>query len=854
MAVAELDQNQRIISDKAKYANANSAQAAVRNNALRDITLDPHKLHDRHASLAATYHRWKNVAIDAQANYTPAQQKMIASNYYKSEVKPFYDELGVQGPSEEQWQKYAYDKNGVLRVDVEDFFHSRMTSDLIRGLRGASQQLMEVGATGANMLGMVTEAAKSGKWHDTLFNSNPSDKRNFFERAQDITQSKDRPKAYYAQTLRQKLKDRPSTISETLARDSKIFNHFSDQDEFHQLVNPAEHFTDRVAAGAVELVATLPLFTAMRSGNAALGGAIDKIAGGNLSRLLSATPKGKLVLKALTDGADGLAYGTLSRPNADKGQAKWDALTWAAMGTVFEVGKQKWDLRRALKESGNLDALKEHDSTVENLKMSAEEGKHVATPDEKRSAIVEAHARHMQVAGVQGVTHIYSKALQRIAENEKSGISEEDLIGMRERELDEDPASAVPFHMAQNFIHDALNGKKLSELNPQEQIDLKYQIGQLINESEDKLNAADGPIKEANIVQGMPDKKNPSTEITLGFIKAKIIKEATEAGLGNTLKPEQIEKIADKQYAEAQAKAAAVAEEHRNANPIGRAKDIAAVREEVEESGREAGRKSGQLLKTPSKAVTTSPYKRIPADRQASHNLRYMNYVEAAAKNKGQNLTDFYNGMEPEDFEKDLEEYFYPKDLKDAGIYFEKEHTREGKQNPNFLAFMYNYKDQMPKEMAAKLRYELEDSLKFEKNFKGYRITDDQLWHYALQMYNHVDTFLGSTSFIKKGERNIFRSTQSDLLNPTVYQEQLLGEMHSQNLKLLSEMFQRPKEKTAARTAYKILAGTLNDSFAKKPSLLSAQAYRTQAEKISTFLQEQGQKPSAKYEAVPWNF
>ena len=178
----------------------------------------------------------------------------------------------------------------------------------------------------------------------------------------------------------------------------------------------------------------------------------------------------------------------------------------------------------------------------------------------------------------------------------------------------------------------------------------------------------------------------------------------------------------------------------------------------------------------------------------------------------------------------------YPKALKDKGLYFEHEHTREGKQNPNFLAFMLNYADQMPAPMAKKLSTELEESLKFEKNFKGSKVTDSQKWHYALQMYNHVDTFLNSTAFMKRGELNVFRSTQSDLLNPTMYQVQLLGEMHMENSRLLNEMFPKMRDRQAAHFAYNQLAGELNNIFSKKPTPATARMFRQQSDAIAAWM------------------
>jgi hypothetical protein len=821
---------------KHQYANINNAQKEQKITALKNPTLDPHLLNDPSDSLAASYNRWKTVAAGT-TSYTPEQRATVAANYHEREIKPFYAALGVEGPSKEEWNKQAYDEHGALGVEVEDFFHSQLTSGILRGLQSTSESMERLAGTTINALG--------GLMHLTPLGT--KDGKGFFQRAQEATQKEDRSDAYYSEGFLKQLGDRSSSLKEVMAHDSKTYQYFADRDEFWQHVNPAKGYTDRVTSGVTELVATLPLFGAIREGNMALGAGIKKLAGENLTSILSATPKGKLVLNALVSGAEGLAYGTLTRPNEEKDQAKWDALSFAAMETVFHIAGQKMSLKDVLAKGGDVEALKTHAEEEERLRMSVEENKHPASPEERRAAYITEHVSNMSQGGVPYQTEIYGKALSHILEDERSGISEDDMHGIKKQALEEDPATASPHYTARAFIQDVLNGRKLTELSQEEKVDLYYQIGQIINDSEAHLNRAKGPIQAANVTHGTPNKKNPSTKVTLEYLKQKIAGELQEKGLQNTVTPEQVDAMAEQQFQEAQAKGASEAERRRNANPISKAKDSAAVRTEEEAKGR----KSGQEFKGESKSEITSR-SRVPKDAQASHNLRWTQYVEKARGN--QTTAQFYDGMAPEDFEKDLEEYFYPKDLRDAGIYFEREHTIEGKQNPNFLAFMYNYKDQMPKEVAAKLSTELEDSLKFEKHFKGYRITEDQKWHFALQMYNHVDMFLGSAAFLVRGEKNVFRSAQSDLLNPTKYQHQLLGEMHDQNMKLLSKMFPGSKEKTAARTAYKILAGELNDIFEQRPTLMSAQKFRSKADALTDFLLEKNKTSSADFDLKPWNF
>ena len=262
---------------KHQYANINNAQKAQKITALKNPTLDPHLLNDPSDSLAASYNRWKTVAAGT-TSYTPEQRATVAANYYEREIKPFYEALGVEGPSKEEWNKQAYDEHGALGVEVEDFFHSQLTSGIIRGLQSTSESMERLAGTTINALG--------GLMHLTPLGT--KDGKGFFQRAQEATQKGDRPDAYYSEGFLKQLGDRSSSLKETMAHDSKTFQYFADRDEFWQHVNPAKGYTDRVTSGVTELVATLPLFGAIREGNMALGAGIKKLAGENLTSILSA--------------------------------------------------------------------------------------------------------------------------------------------------------------------------------------------------------------------------------------------------------------------------------------------------------------------------------------------------------------------------------------------------------------------------------------------------------------------------------------------------------------------------------------------------------------------------------------
>ena len=841
-AYAELREEQKI---ERKYQSIDSYNRESKIEALQDVNLDPHQIINPTDALAQSLNRWKTVAATSKG-YTPEQQQQIASNYYDSEIQPFYAKLG--NPNilpKAAWMANAFNEKGALSFQVENLYRGGFDTGLFRGLSSTAQQLEGLGGTALNMIGLAVhtgqsllrkaEIAATGNkgvqrdfssaydWHNQLLAAQAADDKittgkGFFDRASAVTES-------YAKT--DKSWGGAENPLQTLAADARLLRHYSNQDEFWSHVIPAKGAMDTATSMVTEMVATLPLFEALKFG-------VERAGGETLTSLLSKTPGGKRVASALLQGGEGLAYGLLTRPNDEKHEAWKDALMFATLGTIFHFNGKSMTQEDALKESGDAEALAEHQEAKTNAGLSSEKGVHIATPDERRAAYVEEHASNISVMGTAGQMNLYSNAANLIKSEERAGLNADEIKEHHAAKLEADKVSASPLLSAYSFIKDVLNGRKLTELQPQEIEDLRNHISNLVSEAEENLNRKAKPVIDANAEHGAPDMTKPGTKLTMDTFRKKAQKEAEATGHAENIKPEHIEARATQLYKKAQAKAAALSEAKRMHDPHEEAMEAAEVRTASDNANKKAvkGRKSGQLTDAPSKATTKTASKNgawgLPANASASHNTEHIAYLRAAAPSlKPGELAAFYKDMDSVDFEKELETYFYPSDLKKAGVFFEYDVNREGRQNPNFLAFMYNYKNQMPLETAQHLVEELENSQRFEKHFKKTGFTDVQMRHFALQMYNHVQTFVHSTSFILEGERNVFRSTQSNLLNPTLYQHQLLDEMHSQNLKLISSMFpNNARAKTAARTTYKQFAQLVDAAFVDKPDLRSTIHYR----------------------------
>ena len=136
-----------------------------------------------------------------------------------------------------------------------------------------------------------------------------------------------------------------------------------------------------------------------------------------------------------------------------------------------------------------------------------------------------------------------------------------------------------------------------------------------------------------------------------------------------------------------------------------------------------------------------------------------------------------------------------------------------GSENPNFLAFMYNFKDRMPQVFRDRLRNEFLDTDKVQRWLSGRALDEPQLERYAQGMRAHIDELLTTEKFkaenanVRGDYGNTYRSTYESPDSPTEYQLQLHVETIEKERELIQEMFKgRPQEARQALTTYNILA------------------------------------------------
>jgi hypothetical protein len=835
-----------------------SLQLSDKIAALKDTNLNPHLLAEAspYDALANSMHRWTTLASKAQ-HLTPEQQVKVASSYYDKEIAPYYNKLKVDAMPKKAWMDQAYKE--AAHLDIAKHFYGEnggsVKKGFFNGLESASEQVDEVGKFATNMLGMMVHTGrdllKASETYSGANTVSPQAKmawHNSMLQMQAVETKKYGGKGFF-DTVEAITHDMP-----ILGKVQDFWNKEASENRFWDHIDPSKGFTEHATSMTVETVATLPMFGALGKVTKVIGvasKAVPQIE--NLTNVLSKIPGGKAIMGALTAGGEGLAYGKLTRPNEDKDKAWQDGLSFAVLHTGFHIsGKIAGKVAdRSIHTLGSMvdkygtqgmkDKLAEH---ADNLKTMVEENRRPATAAERYEAHVGEAANNISVVGVVGQKAIIQQAIDHIIEHEKGATSRAALKDIEAKMLQDDVASASPMLSAAKYIKSLLGDRKLSKLKPNSKdlAFIKDRVSKLL------IDASNGVDQHSNLVQNVTKRnaskiaEGPSAQkqIQRLFLKAKA--EVQQMGIknadGSPLSDEKIMEKAKQDYVDAAAKGAARAEKARGTKPSKEVEAIARKRVDTAVPGDSYG----------DRTRFTVNKKGEPA---VSYNVNqnYLTYLKSKAPSlKSGELTKFFEDMAPEDFKQDLEDHFYPQDLKDAGIWFEHDTTKEGNHNPNFLAFMYNYKDQMPKELGDELGRRIQDTPKFEKFFKKGQDVESQMRFYALQMYNHMDDFLSSGRWPK--ETNVFRSTQSDLLNPTIYQKQLLEEREVQEQKQIKTMFKKhPEAMEAALASWQITSKERATQFAMSPTFKRAIKIREASDNISADIVE---KSNGMY--IPWKF
>ena len=806
---------QRDIAEK--YHSIDSMNRQDKVKALSDPNLNPYGLQDNptgaYDGLSNSLHRWKTVAADADSKIKNGQwdwrkgdelKAKTAAHYYDSMIAPFYAKMGIAPMDKKLWMRQAYSE--ALNYNIEDSYNSSFTHGLKQGWNSGVASTARAYGYMSNALGNLTDDAFA------LYKANSQTGLGWHEQMRNIH----------------------NAISSTQHKENIVTQGSKIQDENHQFWSEAlpthEGWVNHATSFIAEQAAQLPVYAAME-----MGGKVLSLAGGsNLTKLLTASPIGKRVLPYLMAGGEGLAYGTLTRPQNDKNQAWQDAVGFAVFHGIFDLGGA------GLKKL--IDILPEGSDKLANAMKKqdrldlAQEGRRPATGPETYEAHKAEVASNLAVGGVPAQRAIFADALRHVEnmQNVEGGKwTAEDIRQYESELLKDDPARWSPTLSAAKFVRSLIGDKRLSDMKPgsEDEKFLSSRIAKLIMDSAQEINTHVKGMAESTEQATEKSIKEPAAKHTLDFYRAKVtsqIAKADPAAL-KMMSPEQLDKLAAKAMAEDQAKAAKIAEDILTADPQHEAENIAKRSKAQKAAIKTAPVRTKTEFRTDKFGQPSVSFKAAP-----DYKIRLASYVKDA-KAKGQSLKDFFDGMDDEDFVADLSNHFYPKALREAEVFFENQHTKEGAQNPNFLAFMYNYTHKMPKEFGQALEERLIDTMKVQKYMSGRKLTEPQLDYYAQSMYNHVDNFLDSGRW--PAETNIFRSSNEDMFNSTRWQMKLLRERTQQEKKNLMDMFSG--NKTALRdamTTFKHLSKKRLEEYATGPKDLGSQKRVTEINEDMTDL------------------
>lgn len=824
-----------------KYASIDALDKAHKQEILADPKLNIRQIKDPYDMLNVALNKWTVVGKKASdPKYSDAQRTEIARNYYGIFIAPIYaGGLKKDPPSEELWLKQAY-KEG-LKYDIKDAYDNSIWHGLSNGWGSGSAALVRSGEFLVNTAGYAIKGAYEKFKEERAFRAQSdvaraaelergSMKDPAAQAAWGLNKEEShRTEAYYEAVMHTHTELSPNMEKITqkmpvLGGVSKYLAEGADALDLQVQSLPNQGWMQHSTSFIAEQAAQLPLYAAME-----FGGGVAK--GANLTKVLTGSTVGKKVFGFLMAGTEGYAYGTATRPQEDKGQAWRDAAGFAIFHGLFDVAgmgmKKLYDVAP--------DSWKPKlDKKAERLDL-AQEGKRPANEAEKYTDYKKHTANMMAVGGVPLARAQHVEALHYIADMDGRGWTKDQIKEHEHSLLNADPAHYAPVLTAVSYIRSLLGNKKLGTLSEEDEKFLSSRLAQLIVDAGSEMNAHVEGMQEETKLRGVEDAKKPSAQATLDFYRAKAAADvAKDPATAKMVTPEQIEKIAQNDFAADIAKSAVQVE--------------AAAKDKVKQLGDiEARKKTIPTLKVrsernldrygqPSVRYSVNPDYKIKLDQ----------YIKTA-KQRGQTLDQFFEDMDDTDFAQDLSTHFYPKALRKAGVFFEHQNTREGLQHPNFMAFMYNYLDQMPREFGKALEDRLASSLKVQKYMNGRNPTDAQLMYYAKAMYNHVDNFLASGHWPK--ESNIFRSTQANMWQPTKWQRQLLNERTVQEAKNLKDMFGGNKKAArAALSAHKLLSDERLKLFDRGTSDLNTQQSITSINReIDTLITQ-----DKSYERIPF--
>lgn len=821
-AQAEVNYRQALLDrqrEVQKYKDIDGMTKDQKLDALKDLSVNPFILNDGYDALTNALYRWKTIATSPEAaKLSPQERDQAAENYWRTMLEPIYSQkLKATPVSLEIWKKEAYDR--ALQWNMDTAYDSHWRSGLYTGFKDYENVLH----TGLSALaGMIrSEAAAYGQLHGLK------------------TEKKDIPEI---------------PVLDSTVRSVK---RASDIDTFWHDINPNITWQEKARAGVTELAMDLPLYKAAGGFNEGLIGGLTGEAKVPLTQLLSKSHLGATVTKLLLNGGEGAAYGYTMVDPSERKDAWKAGVAQAILGTLFSSAGKNFRLKDVVNparasELGEAE-IEANLGTKGFVKHDVE-----GLRDEAAQALSGISA----AGGRPAVLQVIKSALAHLKETE--GMSELEIREGIQNHLEKDAPRWKSTFITSAYLRALLGeqGKKFSEFTPADTQELRKHLIDLIQRGEEGMPkvVAQGKGDTVATVAAEKSSRKPIEQV-LDAIGRRDTTSLPADLRGSKPRYGYRDKLFELKFEDPRDLAAyTLSQTTKNKAhdrflswytqhlPEENLKVHAQrVRDFIKNIAKDGNPEEGPITISSQVKEETKRGFKIPEGDPGRLRIRTkygkdavsysanMEWIaeakkrveEAGLKWNSADISKWLSkdgGISHEDFVDDLKEFFYPKALKelDPELTWEYKNEETGKEWPNFLAFMYNYTDQMPKQFAERLSQELEDTQKFERWFDPKQDLEPQKIDYAQGMYAHIQELLASERYKKPNALgqigNVYQTTYQDIKNPTEHQLTLHKETVDAETELLRKMFRGKKNEPAlkqALEAYKIMADARKKAFLK---------------------------------------
>ena len=743
-------------------------------DAIKDLNLNPGKLKDPYDALANVSYRWTQIGNAAIAEKLDAKtMEGVASLHYDHQIAPAYAALGMAPMPKEQWMQQAYKE--ALKYKVEDSYHNSLVKGFLHGdatgsamMARAARFVLDVGSFANKVSTDVTE--KNFSWTDE-YRALMSDSKHagsLFGGMEKET------KSTIPGGIVGKMLGLPSTHSFHIASD--WLGDGADRLQFQAEIVPNRGIIEKATSFITEQTVMLPLYVGAGESTAALKAAGSAAAPETFTEFLKLSPTGKKAAELLTVGGEGGLVGITTRSNDEKADAWKDALAWMAMHTMFTVGGAgvgKTFTKLGEQLQGKSKA--KFDRLDAEYRLNAK-GMCSQTEDEVQNGAEEKVANSILAGGEHIPAFHYQQAESMLRKAQAEGITDAELQKHTGVLIHHDPAYWTGPVVAMKHIRSILGDTDIADVkesSPEHQA-LWARIFETIENASRHMNTYVNDLQENLGEQAVAEAKTSPVGQKVIERMAAEFKMKWESEGHPPLSPEKYQKMAEQEYKESavyQAKEAETATKP----AVVKAAEGKAKAAEIDTVKRRTVNEAAGLMRRRESYFYDKKGRVVGYSMSAK---KYYNVYVLEKGGKSPKLTgaafnsylgSYLKDLDPKSFSEDLNDYWLPKILQKDGISFETEITAEGKENPNLLAFAYNFRKAMPPALQNELEERLAAQPKMQAAVKG-KLTPAHYDYFAETMLAHVDEFYRARAILKDQEK-IWRSTASmSVMKPTVSQ------------------------------------------------------------------------------------